>query len=313
MEMENLQVSSLFSRIKTVCGQGVARCFVTGVTPLALNEFNIATHITHDLRFALLYGFTEADLRSGLARLPPQLSQPEVVKRIVESWRRDHKGYYFDPRQKVALYNPTRVLHGLCQLEQALIFDPLPPPLRAEHVAEYLLNRIRSYPNSMPAEATMEAIKFSPNASVVLAEALASDGAELECARGVSKQFRLLHMHELVMGRTPLLALMFYTSALTYARSVPGSRELKCSLRIPNNVARKEFAVGLQKMIGLDDFGLDQPRGGIAAMVDEKQVEPFCHAVPRFLLSGLVGRDVLGGEGSLLTRCVYATSACFCG
>jgi len=64
--MENM-CAEFFSKVKTACDDNVARCFITGVTSLALNEFtsgfNIATHITNDLRFASLYGFTEADVR----------------------------------------------------------------------------------------------------------------------------------------------------------------------------------------------------------------------------------------------------------
>ena len=70
--MENMY-AEFFTKLKTACDENVARCFITGVTPLALNEFtsgfNIATHITNDLRFASLYGFTEADVQNGLARL----------------------------------------------------------------------------------------------------------------------------------------------------------------------------------------------------------------------------------------------------
>jgi len=70
--MENMY-TEFFSKLKTACDENVARCFITGVIPLALNEFtsgfNIATHITNDLRFASLCGFTEADVQNGLARL----------------------------------------------------------------------------------------------------------------------------------------------------------------------------------------------------------------------------------------------------
>jgi hypothetical protein len=295
--MENTY-AEFFSKIKAACDDNVARCFVTGVTPLALNEFtsgfNIATHITHDLDFASLYGFTEDDVKNGLEKLGGL--QPEVVDTIVKSWRRDHNGYLFDPRQKDALYNPTRVLYGLQQLELTLKNNPPPPTLQSESVANYLLNRIRSDPNSMPAEATLGAIKSSPNASLAVAEALSSDGAELECAGGVVGQFRLSHMHELTTDRKPLLSFMFYNGALTYARSSPDSVELKHSLRIPNNVAREEFAVELRKMLSLDEIGLHQLRGAIAAMVDDKEAEPFCRAISRFVLRGLDGRDALGGE-----------------
>jgi len=120
-QMENTY-AEFFSRLKMACNANVARCFMTGVTPLALNKFmsgfNITEQITHDLEFVLLYGFTEADIWNGLTRLKPQLGgDPEVVERIVGSWKHNHNGYYFDPCQKVVLYNLTRVLHELRQLE----------------------------------------------------------------------------------------------------------------------------------------------------------------------------------------------------
>jgi hypothetical protein len=55
-----------------------------------------------------MYGFTEEDVRKGLAVL--SLKQ-DIIDLIVKSWKRDHSGYYFDPEQRVALYNPTRILH----------------------------------------------------------------------------------------------------------------------------------------------------------------------------------------------------------
>jgi len=61
-----------FSKVKTACDDGVARCFITGVA-LSLSTSSRAAstspHITNDLRSASLYGFTEADVRNELARL----------------------------------------------------------------------------------------------------------------------------------------------------------------------------------------------------------------------------------------------------
>ncbi len=300
--------AEFFSKIKTACDNNVARCFVTGVTPLALTEFtsgfNIAMHISTDLEFASLYGFTEADVRNGLSRLH---LQQNIVDNIVESWKRDHNGYYFDPRQKIALYNPTRVLHGLGQLERALKLDPPPATLQSqpEKVADYLLGRIRKDSNSMPAEATLEAIKSNPNASLVIAEALSSDNAELKCANGVEGQFRLSHMNELATSRQPLLSFMFYNGALTYVPAAPNSVELKHALRIPNNVAREEFAVELRKMIGLDDIGYNKLRRAIVAMLDKKEINPLCETISQSLLKGLTGRDVIGGEDPFAQGMVF--------
>ena len=233
--MEN-KYAEFFSKIKTACDDNVARCFITGVTPLALKEFtsgfNIARHITNDLSFASLYGFTEADVRNGLARL--KLSET-VAARIVESWRRDHNGYYFNPEQEVALYNPNRVLHGLQQLEKTLSVPSKSITLSPEDEAVRLLSRIPDDDNSMPSEATLRAMSSNPNASLVIADALSSDTAEVDCGGGVKGQFRLSHMNELATDRKPLLSFIFYTGALTHVPST--AVRLKRALRIPNNVA----------------------------------------------------------------------------
>jgi hypothetical protein len=292
--MENMY-AEFFSKVKTACDDNVARCFITGVTPLALNEFtsgfNIARHITSDLEFASLYGFTEADVQNGLARL--KLTEP-VVARIVESWRYNHNGYLFDPRQKVTLYNPTRVLHGLSQLERALRLDPPPSTLQPEKQANYLLEQITRDSNSLPAEATLEAIKSNPNASTVIAEALSADDAVLKCGERVQVNFRLSHMNELAIDRQALHAFMFYNGALTYAPFVGAERIY--NLRIPNNVAREEFAKELEKRIGLDQTGYQSLREAVITMLDTKKIDSFCEAVSKYLLSGLAGRDVKGGE-----------------
>jgi len=291
--MEN-KYAEFFSKIKTACDDNVARCFITGVTPLALKEFtsgfNIARHITNDLSFASLYGFTEADVRNGLARL--KLSET-VAARIVESWRRDHNGYYFNPEQEVALYNPNRVLHGLQQLEKTLSIPSKYITLSPEDGAVRLLSRIPD-DDSMPSEATLRAIVSNPNASLVIADALSSDTAELDCEGGVKGQFRLSHMNELATDRKPLLSFMFFTGALTCVPST--AVRLRHALRIPNSVARTEFAKELEQMIGLKEGGYDSLREAIITMLDTKKIDSFCGAVSKYLLGGLAGRDVKGGE-----------------
>ena len=199
----------------------------------------------------------------------------------------------FDPRQKVALYNPTRVLHGLRQLEQALQVDPPPPTLQPEKQADYLLEQITRDPNSLPAEATLEAIKNNPNVPAVVAEALSANDALLKCDERVQANFRLSHMNELATDRQALQAFMFYNGALTYAPFVGADRSY--NLRIPNNVAREEFAKELEKRIGFDKTGYQSLREAIT-MLDTKDINSFCKAVSKYLLGGLDGRDVLGGE-----------------
>ena len=72
--------------------------------------------------------------------------------------------------------------------------------------------------------------------------------------------------------------------------------KLKHALRIPNNVARTEFAKELEQMIGLKEGGYDKLREAIITMLDTKKIDSFCEAVSKYLLGGFAGRDVKGGE-----------------
>ena len=207
--------------------------------------------------------------------------------------RRDHNGYYFNPEQEVALYNPNRVLHGLQQLEKTLSIPSKYITLSPEDGAVRLLSRIPD-DDSMPSEATLRAIVSNPNASLVIADALSSDTAELDCEGGVKGQFRLSHMNELATDRKPLLSFMFFTGALTCVPST--AVRLRHALRIPNSVARTEFAKELEQMIGLKEGGYDSLREAIITMLDTKKIDSFCGAVSKYLLGGLAGRDVKGGE-----------------
>ena len=49
-------------------------------------------------------------------------------------------------------------------------------------------------------------------------------------------------------------------------------------------------------MIGLKEGGYDSLREAIITMLDTKKIDSFCEAVSKYLLGGLAGRDVLGGE-----------------
>ena len=53
----------------------------------------------------------------------------------------------------------------------------------------------------MPSEVILRAIASNPNASLVIADALSSNTAELDCGGGVKGQFRLSHMNDFATDR----------------------------------------------------------------------------------------------------------------
>ncbi|KAL6076170.1 hypothetical protein QOT17_003077 [Balamuthia mandrillaris] len=294
-QMENMY-SKFFSELKTACDKGVARCFITGVTPLVLSEFasgfNNAQHITDDLDFALMYGFTESDVRKGLAKL--KLEEAEVLE-ILKTWKAEHDGYYFHPRAWEPLYNPTRILHGLQQLERMIQRGMKPTGLNPKESAMRIQEEMLFDPNSRPAESTLLAIREARYAPIIVRKMLAQEGAKINTPGRAQEVFRLSHMNELATSPKPLLSFMRYMGALTYVPVKPEDR-ITYALKIPNQVAFREFLQELHARLNLDETGRTDLSQAVDTLVEKKQLGPFCKAVSQHLLSRGNARDVKLGE-----------------
>jgi hypothetical protein len=109
----NGYVRKFYESIKAATGVGVVdRIFITGVSPLTLDSltsgFNIGKHLSLDIQFHHMMGFTEqevSDILSGVgletSRLPDTLAD-------LRQW---YNGYLFNSKAKVKLYNPDMVLY----------------------------------------------------------------------------------------------------------------------------------------------------------------------------------------------------------
>jgi hypothetical protein len=99
-------------------GLGLERVFVTGVSPVALNDltsgFNTATDVSLKRALAGLCGFYEKDIRNLLAPLAAERRLgPEEVERLLDAMRSWYNGYRFHERTDDLVYNPTNVLYLL--------------------------------------------------------------------------------------------------------------------------------------------------------------------------------------------------------
>ena len=110
---------SFFAALKSGAGQtrGLERVFITGATPLALEDavsgFNIAKHIGLEPEFNALLGFTEAEVRHLVQtyRKAGVLSLDEdAALDMMDEWC---GGYRFAERATETVYNPNMVLHFL--------------------------------------------------------------------------------------------------------------------------------------------------------------------------------------------------------
>ncbi len=112
---------SFFATLKagTARDGGIERLFVTGVSPITLDEvtsgFNIAANVSLDADFAEALGFTEAevaevlDMYRGLGVFDQDLDEALATLR---EWC---DGYRFSRRNTTSVYNTDMVLHYLMQ------------------------------------------------------------------------------------------------------------------------------------------------------------------------------------------------------
>ncbi len=119
----------LFKRVKTATeGQGLERVFVTGVSPVALNDltsgFNIAKDVSHKAALASLCGFRGSEIDDILGRVAAERELPQdVIDHARESMRTWYNGYRFTKERDELLYNPTNALYFL----ESLYLEGRPP------------------------------------------------------------------------------------------------------------------------------------------------------------------------------------------
>ncbi len=104
-------------------GLGLERVFVTGVSPVALNDltsgFNTATDVSLEPELAALCGFREREIRDllGLVAADRGLSEDAVDEAagVMETW---YNGYRFSEDDDSLVYNPTNALYFLDRLQR---------------------------------------------------------------------------------------------------------------------------------------------------------------------------------------------------
>lgn len=106
-------VRKFYESIKAATGEGVVdRIFITGVSPVTLDGltsgFNIGTHLSLDIQFHHMLGFTEPEVIEILTGVGvPDDTLPMVIADI----RQWYNGYLFNGKAQTRLYNPDMVLY----------------------------------------------------------------------------------------------------------------------------------------------------------------------------------------------------------
>jgi hypothetical protein len=124
-------VRKFYENIKIACQNNVVdRFFITGVSPITLDSltsgFNIVTHLTHDLRFHNMMGFTEEEVGQLLEMVLEDKTHQETIMEDLKQW---YNGYKFHRKSPQTIYNANMVLFFLQHFKESqeypsLMLDP---------------------------------------------------------------------------------------------------------------------------------------------------------------------------------------------
>ncbi|WP_448520253.1 AAA family ATPase [Rhodoflexus sp.] len=266
---QNGYVRKFYEVIKNATQSGVVdRFFLTGVSPVTLDSltsgFNIITHLTKDLYFNDMIGFSETEVRGLLQMI---LADKTKEATITDDLRRYYNGYKFHPESPQNIYNPDMVLYFLKEFY-----------LRQSYPRQML------DPNIMPDYGKIKRLFEVANwqSNVAVLEEILREG---QIADAELYQFSF----EKPFGRTEFVNFLYYLGNLTIAGENDAGQIL---FKIPNRVIAElywqYYAYLLQQRA---DFKYDEIRvGDILAAMAMGNEKPFFELIER-TLKALSNRD----------------------
>ena len=216
-----------FSTIKDKFSEGgVGRVFITGVSPIALNDFtsgfNITKHITHHEEFERICGITESEISNTLDQMVPK--DATLKTHLMKTMKENYNGYMFTPTQSTPIYNTTLVIYFLDEFA------------RMKRIPFDLID-----PNVQPSESGLEIISKTPLAQKVIDELYENEEQGLYVSERVSRTIATRDMMNLLQTNSMyILSFLYYLGALTQT-FLPKGKEIGTVFKIRNQVIRSQF------------------------------------------------------------------------
>ena len=213
-------VRKFYELIKSAMGNGIIdRNFMTGVAPLTVDAltsgFNTVTHLTLDIRFHDLAGFTKAEVEAIMTVAgASKEDMPQVIADLTV-W---YNGYLFHLEATERLYNSDMVMYFAAYYES---FKKYPEKILDTNVAsDYTKVRKVFMANS-------EDTTYIP-----LLKKLTTEGS-------VSAQLTDLFNFEKIFTEYDIISLLFYMGWLTIKEAEEGAGDY--SFKIPNRVIQELY------------------------------------------------------------------------
>lgn len=279
-------VRSFYATLKAGTRSGaVARIFVTGVSPLMLDDlssgFNIATHASLSPRLHALAGFTHAEARRAVDELltarpdlagKAGLSDRDTLLAVLEE---HYDGYRFSQDVEERVFNSDMVLYFLRELDD-----------RGRYPDSMLDRNARTEYSHLQRIGTISGTP-APERRALLQTILSEGHLRSE----IVEQFGVSSL----TSRTPFVSLLYFLGMLTLG-TAPRTG-LGYDLEIPNRVIRElqweHLALMLEQDAGVR-VHLDDLRAALADMAEQGDIGPFLELFHEQVIQAFSNRDARG-------------------
>jgi len=259
-------VRTFYKTLKKLVTTNTARVFLTGVSPIMLDDlasgFNITTNITTKRKFNEMLGFTQAEV---IAILKSAEIEPEVIEKLMVDLHFYYDGYLFAEEANVKMFNSDMFLYFLQEYLDT-----------GKYPKQILDNNVKTDYRKL------QTIAFNFKDEITI-ETLIKEG---EIESQLVDRFELEKMYDNINN---FKSLLFYLGMLT----IKGFNDRgELILQIPNYVSRKIYweylAANLQQT---SELRSNEIIDKIATLRYNGNINPFIEYV-RQILEKLSNRDL---------------------
>ena len=279
-------IRTFYATIKGGTASGaVGRIFITGVTPLMLDDlssgFNIGVNISTSASFNALAGFTGADVERAvdefLAARPHLACQADFGDRgrLFEALAAHYNGYRFSPDATERVFNSDMVLYFLRAVHA-----------RGRYPESMLDRNARTDYRQLQRIGTLTGEKVAERRGLL--ERILSEGhirSELVDQFGVAS----------LVSHAPFISLLYHLGMLTLRRAPRGAEGY--DFEIPNRVIRElqweHLALVLEEQANIS-IDVEALRAALGAMAVQGEIEPFLDVFQTQVLQAFGVKDTRG-------------------
>ena len=214
---------AFFNKIKSGTDSSIKRCFITGVSPVTMDDltsgFNIGTNYSLSPRFNEMMGFTEDEVRKMLTYYSTTSHFSHTVDELIELMKPWYDNYCFAQESygRTTMYNSNMVLYfvkNYIEYNGGTPKDMIEDNIRIDYEKLRMLIRKDK--------------EFAHDASII--QTLVKQGY-------ITGELKKGFPAASIIDPDNFVSLLYYFGMLT----ISGTHEGKCKLTIPNQVVREQL------------------------------------------------------------------------